>query len=1480
MRLFLKFLSVTGFVLLGLSVFSQPVASFTASVTQACAPENITFTNTSTNCTGPITYYWLSGTGDDSNNENPTFHYETGGVYTVSLTITCAEGTDTETMVITIFNSPVADFDGTVLTGCVPYDANFVDLSTIGDAAISEWQWYFGDGYDSDLQNPPHTYNSTGSFNVSLIVTDLNGCISQYTHNAHVLVGNQPVVSFSADNNTWCNAPHSFQFTSDVTTSFGLNATYEWDFGDGLGSTEANPPHEYATNGVFDVTLTVTDEYGCVTVVPLEDYIRITESVAEYTVTEGDVVCLGNDVHFINQTGYSCHWDFGDGAESFQSTPIHAYSATGVVTVEFTVDPGGICEKSTTFDLTVEQVTASYTSDPAPGDLFSCTTPFEVNFTNTSSANGTSFFWLFETGQSSTEENPTHIFNTPGTWTPVLTVVTEHNCSNTFIGPQVVIHSPDASFVGDTIEGCGPLTIDFTYTGTTPTPNITNFSWDFNNGQTIPSGTNTATSTFDPGEYTVTLTITDDNGCDGVGTLDIIVGDEYIPTFDVFENDAPDFNYPPLPDHYLCAQDTVAFYLMEWDDDQYEFTWLIDSTQNMEPQEYTPYAFDQDTGWHYLNIITEWNGCIDTLLWDSVFISAPIIRSISFDTDCANPRDFVFSVDTLLASNWDWEIYNWAGDDEDFLSFEYNSTDIDYPFTFPPSPDSFWIRVTARNDTTACIFVDSLQITISSPLALFAVIDPEVCVDEQITFNGALSSGNITGYKWDYGDGNNSGDFQSEATSTYTYTQVGTFIVTLTVTDANGCENSMTDEIHVLGPEVYFEADFTFGCNNLDVIFTESIVSDDVISWVSWDFGDGGHDFGENSVSHTYDEPGVYTVTVVAHTVTGCESTLILENYITVDEVAAFFNAPDQSGCAGDEFAFNATETDPTYTYTWNFGEGANEVGNNPSVTHVYPNGGMFDIYLKVDNGLGCMDELLIEDYILIQQPVANFSLDDNDFDCWPAVPDIIPNNSVLPAGTTLYYEWIMGTGDTLIMEDPVLPYNMPGEFDIVLNLSTPLECTSTYTQHLSVDGPYADVFISNDSACVGEEIFFEITDLQNVLSFQWVVGGGDTYTVESFYHSYDGIPPLGYYPVSLEMSSGPFCNPSRDFNIYIFDPTAGITITDPDLNVIVDGKCSPYEAILTSSSVNDYMRYWFVEDDPFGTGQSSEHYTLVNNGATDQTITIGLVVEDVQGCLDTTETTIKIYALPQIVISNDTTICEGDAIAIYAADGDVVDSDYLWSPNESISAVNVQTPTVNPVENITYYVDVINAKGCSATDSVLVEVQQEFEIVLTPALDTIIIGDSVFSLLVSDTENLTYLWDPQDYLSCYNCPMPYFFPEESTRYNLTVQDSSQCFTHNYYIDIVVLEQYTLDVPGAFTPLGSEGNQIVYANGYGIRKLLQFRIYNRWGEEVFFTDDIHKGWDGYYKGQLQNIDNYSYYVEAEMFNGTIQSKKGNIMLVR
>ena len=130
-------------------------------------------------------------------------------------------------------------------------------------------------------------------------------------------------------------------------------------------------------------------------------------------------------------------------------------------------------------------------------------------------------------------------------------------------------------------------------------------------------------------------------------------------------------------------------------------------------------------------------------------------------------------------------------------------------------------------------------------------------------------------------------------------------------------------------------------------------------------------------------------------------------------------------------------------------------------------------------------------------------------------------------------------------------------------------------------------------------------------------------------------------------------------------------------------------------------------------------------------------------------------------------------------------------------------------------------------------------------------------------------------------CDTLIFFPQETSDYVLVTKDTTVCPDKKFDIHIEVDKIFTLDVPGAFTPLSEgDGNNIVYARGLGIKNLLQFRIYNRWGEEVFFTDDLHIGWDGTVNDKVQNSDTYSYYVEAEMFDGSIQTKKGNIMLIR
>lgn len=1127
-------------VFLSVNLFAQPNVSFTASSYDACAPDNIAFTNTSTGCVGTLIFIWNSGNGDISNNEYPVFNYSTGGIYTVSLTVACDNGSDTYEMDITIYDSPEALFDITPINGCVPFTHSFTDLSIEGDGIIDQWTWYFGDGTGSDQQDPTANYDNSGSYNVSLIITDNNDCTSEFTSSSLVSVANNPVVNFSANNTASCTVPHSVTFDANVSTFMGNGYSLVWDFGDGSPTESGDPvSHNYTASGDYDVTLTAIDDFGCEGTITYTDYVQIGSLTAEYSVLEGDVVCLNAETHFQNQTGYSCLWDFGDGSPtSSLSTPTHIYTSAGNMSVTFTVDPGGPCEASETFNLLVEEVTASFTTNPA--DLYSCAVPFTIDFISTSSANATGFFYVFQDGESTTLPNVTHEYTNSGVYQPALTVTTDNGCYNTFIGSAITINSPDASFVSNVTEGCSPMTVDFTYSGATPLWNIDNFYWDFDNSEVNPDGGENESSMYMAGDFTVTLTITDNNGCEGVSTLDLTMGEPYVPTIDVTTL----YDHLPLTSHVLCTQDSVSLFLQDWDNpDVDEFTWWINSTSSeLAEYEYFDYAFDQDTGTVQLHMITLYNGCRDTIYWDSLYISGPIINEISYNSDCSSPLDFTFNLDHTMADSWDWEVFyiipGGTYGNQIYIDQDFGSTIQVYPITLPNQDHDYWVKVTAYSDTTACQFMDSVLVSISAPQAIFSLVDDESCAGESITFYGGMSL-NVTEYYWDFGDGTNSG-WISEETIMHTYSTVGWETVTLTVRDANGCEASMADDIHILGAEINISADNTYGCNSLNVSFTGLSLANEELVYELWEFGDGDSGFG-GDVEHEYLTPGTYSVTVTIYTISGCVVSQEFPDYITVATINPVFAAPDQIACVGEEMSFNATESDPSYTYTWNFGDGPDVVGSNPTPTHSYSVGGIYDISLEVNNNAGCVEDAMYTSYVVIEDVSASFTV--ADLPCYPASPDLNSIINVVPEGTILTYYWDMGTGDISEVEDPAFLYTFPGVFTIELTVTTPNGCAATASSDLLIAGPWADVSISNDSVCLGGEIDFEITNLQNVDDNLWSVGGGDSYTETSFTHTYDIVPSMGYYTAELQLTSGE-CIVFFNTNIYIFDIPEQVTVS------------------------------------------------------------------------------------------------------------------------------------------------------------------------------------------------------------------------------------------------------------------------------------------------------------------------------------------------
>jgi PKD repeat protein len=247
-----------------------PEAAFSADMTLGAAPLEVQFLDESTG--DPLRWSWEFGDEETSVEQNPVHTYTRPGSYTVTLTVGNDAGLSTETKpgYIVVPENLLAGFSADVTTGAAPLEVAFTDQSA-GDPTA--WEWDFGDGSGSDLQNPVHTFADPGAYTVTLVIRDAYGSDTE-TKSSYITVGSPPSASFAASP-TSGTAPLTVRF-SDRST--GDPTAWLWDFGDRVSSTEQNPSHQYQFVGIYDVTLTVSNQYGSSTETRV-DVVRVANSM-------------------------------------------------------------------------------------------------------------------------------------------------------------------------------------------------------------------------------------------------------------------------------------------------------------------------------------------------------------------------------------------------------------------------------------------------------------------------------------------------------------------------------------------------------------------------------------------------------------------------------------------------------------------------------------------------------------------------------------------------------------------------------------------------------------------------------------------------------------------------------------------------------------------------------------------------------------------------------------------------------------------------------------------------------------------------------------------------------------------------------------------------------------------------------------------------------------------------------------------------
>jgi gliding motility-associated-like protein len=438
------------------NVYFLPTAAFTTN--NVCLNIAASFTDISNGNGGTInSWQWdfdNNGTIDDLS-QNPTNFYSTDGTYNVQLIVSTASGcSDTVVQAIDIYPMPVADF--TFVNACYGTSIAFTDNSSVINGTLSNWDWTFGNGNTSIVQNPSELYASEGVYSVQLIATTSDGCAD--TISKSIEVWPIPVVNFTPTD-VCLNTPTQFNDLTNVSNTFTTNTIVQWSwtFGDGGTSNNQNPIYTYINDGVYQAQLTVISNNGCINDTILDVTVNPLPQVsfgADTLSGCSPVVVNFGDSTIINAPGIltSWYWDFGNGLTSSAQFPMgiqyenpsHSTVKTFGVSLTVTSDKGCVIKDSISNMISVYPIPlAHFTISPEITDIYDR----EITFTD-ESIFASVWSWNLGDGTYSTLANPIHEYPDSGNYLVTLFIENIYGCKDTTdklvrINPTYAIYIPN-----------------------------------------------------------------------------------------------------------------------------------------------------------------------------------------------------------------------------------------------------------------------------------------------------------------------------------------------------------------------------------------------------------------------------------------------------------------------------------------------------------------------------------------------------------------------------------------------------------------------------------------------------------------------------------------------------------------------------------------------------------------------------------------------------------------------------------------------------------------------------------------------------------------------------------------------------------------------------------------------------------------------------------------------------------------------------
>ena len=522
-----------------ITVLPSPTVSFTPQTTCDSPRSLVVFSVTTGN--GATSIGWQFGDGTDTTTaatittlqhnypwSGPFFAVAVASNGTCSTTVSQGIGVELKPLALTLTLTPTTICPAANVADNLQF--TYPPVQTYGYWDYSYTRWYYSDGTpfsgsETNINHPVANGNYTstlsgftpGKSGLYAVVGNANFCLDT-SNTVPIQVGGATAAFQIIQDDQCYQQPVILQDMSQAPPGDPI-VGWLWDFGDGTTSTQSGTiQHIYANPGTYTVTLTVTDQGGCMSStgsvvgqVTVNGPKAMFQALGGATVfPEGSMVQFVNNTNTANTTNVTYTWTFGDGTGSAQVNPAHLYALPGSYTVTLTAQDGTDgCVSTMSLNITIELVNNAFSRTAFYVASGSCP-PVLVQFTNTSQ-NYLSFTWDFGDGETvQNVPDPSHVYQNPGTYIVTLTVLGA-NGQTTTTTDSVVVLAPAAFLAAAVPAICAGKADTLKSTGNT---RVKSYAWDFGDGTVVSDADSAVGHVYaTAGVYQARLVVTDSLGC-------------------------------------------------------------------------------------------------------------------------------------------------------------------------------------------------------------------------------------------------------------------------------------------------------------------------------------------------------------------------------------------------------------------------------------------------------------------------------------------------------------------------------------------------------------------------------------------------------------------------------------------------------------------------------------------------------------------------------------------------------------------------------------------------------------------------------------------------------------------------------------------------------------------------------------------------------------------------------------------------------